>query len=99
MRLWARKSTSAALCLAARNISRATTPFPHHHLHSPSVAVIDVEHHDGNVLIVVVVLLRLVHELRLHLDYAVEGLVGDQRLVPDVKLQEGRRPLQKSSWR
>ena len=27
VRLWARKSTSAALCLAARNISRATTLF------------------------------------------------------------------------
>ena len=53
---------------------------------APSVAVIDVEHHDGNVLIVVVVLLRLVHELRLHLDDAVKGLVGDQRLVPDIQL-------------
>ena len=60
----------------------------------PSVAVVDVKHHDSDVLVVIVVLLRLVHELRLHLDYAVEGLVGDQRLVPDVKLQEGCRPLQ-----
>ena len=65
----------------------------------PSVAVVDVKHHDSDVLVVIVVLLWLVHELRLHLDYAVEGLVGDQRLVPDVKLQEGRRPLQKLSWR
>ena len=53
---------------------------------APSVAIIDVEHHDGNVLIVVVVLLRLVHELRLHLDDAVKGLVGDQCLVPDIQL-------------
>ena len=57
-----------------------------------------VEHHDSDVLVVIVVFLRLVHELRLHLDYAVEGLVGDQRLVPDVKLQEGRRPLQTLLW-
>ena len=89
-RLWARKSTSAAPCWTARNISRATTlsSFPHHHLHSPSVAVIDVEHHDRNVLIVIVVLLRLVHELSLDLDDAVEGLVGDQSLVADVQLQQ-----------
>ena len=59
---------------------------------APSVAVIDVEHHDCNVLVVVVVLLRLVHELCLHLDDAVKGLVGDQGLVPDVQLQEGCRP-------
>ena len=63
------------------------------------MSVFDVEHHEGDVLVVVVELLGLVAELGLHLDDAVEGLVGDQRLVPDVKLQEGRRPLQKLSWR
>ena len=42
----------------------------------------DVEHHDGDVLVLVVGLLALVEELRLHLDQAVERLVGDQGPVP-----------------
>ena len=56
----------------------------------PDVAVRDVEHHDSDVLILVVILLALVPELRLHLDQAIEGLVGDEGLVPRVQLhQEG----------
>ena len=48
----------------------------------------DVEHHDGDVLVLVVGLLALVEELCLHLDQAVEGLVGDQGPVPGTQ-----RPL------
>ena len=81
---------SPALCLAARNISRkrATTlsTFSSTFSAAPSVAVVDVEHHDCNVFVIVVVLLRLVHDLCLHLDDAVKGLVGDQCLVPDIQL-------------
>ena len=66
--------------------------FPSTFSRAPSVAVVDVEHHDCNVLVVVVVLLRLVHELCLHLDDAVKGLVGDQSLVSDVQLEEGCWP-------
>ena len=52
----------------------------------------DVEHHDGDVLVLVVGLLALVEELCLNLDQAVEGLVGDQGPVPDTQ-----RPLVTSS--
>jgi hypothetical protein len=34
----------------------------------PFIPVANVEHHDGNVFVLVVELARLVHELRLHLD-------------------------------
>ena len=52
----------------------------------------DVEHHDGDVLVLVVGLLALVEELCLNLDQAVEGLVGDQGPVPGTQ-----RPLVTSS--
>ena len=52
------------------------------------MSVFDVEHHEGDVLVVVIELLGLVAELGLHLDDAVEGLVGDHRLEPDVELEE-----------
>ena len=55
------------------------------------MAIFDVKHHHGNVLVIIVELLRLVAELGLHLDDAVEGLVGDHSLEPDVQLQEGSR--------
>ena len=55
------------------------------------MSVFDVEHHEGDVLVVVVELLGLVAELGLHLDDAVEGLVGDHGLEPDIQLQEGSR--------
>ena len=42
----------------------------------------NVEHHDCNVLVLVVSLLALVEELCLHLDETVEGLVGDKGPVP-----------------
>ena len=53
------------------------------------MSVFDVEHHEGDVLVVVVELLGLVAELGLHLDDAVEGLVGDHGLEADVQLEEG----------
>ena len=53
------------------------------------MAIFDIEHHQRDVLIVVVKFLGFVAELRLNLDDAVEGLVGDHRLEPDVQLQKG----------
>ena len=53
------------------------------------MTVFDVEHHECNVLIVVVEFLWFVAELSPDFDDAVEGLVGDHRLEPDVQLQEG----------
>ena len=52
------------------------------------MAIFDVEHHQCNVLIIVVELLGLVAELGPDFDDAVEGLVGDHRLEPDVELEE-----------
>ena len=57
----------------------------------PSISMIDIEHHDRYVGIFIVEFSALVHELRLHLDDAVKGLVGDECLVSDVKLQQGCR--------
>ena len=48
----------------------------------------DVEHHHRDVLILVVILLALVPELRLDFDQTVEGLVGDEGLVPGVQLHQ-----------
>ena len=48
--------------------------------------MIDVEHHHCYVRILVIVFSTLVHELRLDLDDTVEGLVGDESLVPNVQL-------------
>jgi hypothetical protein len=62
----------------------------------PLISVADVEHHNGDVLVLVVELARLVHELGLDLDETVEGLVGDEGLVPDVQLQQRCRP--RSRW-
>ena len=53
------------------------------------MAIFDIEHHQGDVLIVVVKFLGFVAELRLNFDDAVESLVGDHRLEPDVQLQKG----------
>ena len=53
------------------------------------MAIFDVKHHHGNVLIIIVELLRLVAELGLDLNDAVEGLVGDHGLEADVQLEEG----------
>ena len=53
------------------------------------MTIFDIEHHEGDVLIVVVEFLWFVAELSPDLDDAVEGLVGDHRLEPDVQLQEG----------
>ena len=53
--------------------------------------MVNVKHHDCNVRVLIVELSTLVHELCLHLDDAVEGLVGDKGLVADVKLQQGSR--------
>ena len=56
----------------------------------PDIAVGDIEHHHRDVLVLVVILLALVPELRLDFDQTVEGLVGDEGLVPGVQLhQEG----------
>ena len=55
----------------------------------PQLAVFHIKHHESDVLVIIVKLLGLVAELSLHLDDAVEGLVGDHRLEPDVQLQEG----------
>lgn len=52
----------------------------------PQLAVFHIEHHESNVLVIVVKLLGLVAELRLDLDDAVKGLVGDHSLEPDVQL-------------
>ena len=54
----------------------------------PDVTVRDVEHHHGDIFILVVVLLALVLELRLDLDEAVEGLVGHEGLVSGVQLDK-----------
>ena len=53
--------------------------------------MIDVEHHHCYVRILVIVFSTLVHELRLDLDDTVEGLVGDESLVPNVQLEHGCR--------
>ena len=55
------------------------------------MAVFHIEHHESYVLVIIVELFGLVAELCLHLDDAVEGLVGDHSLEPDVQLQEGSR--------
>ena len=53
--------------------------------------MIDVKHHDCYVRVLIVEFSALVHEFCLDLDDAVEGLVGDEGLVPDVQLQQGCR--------
>ena len=53
------------------------------------MSIFDIEHHEGDVLIVVVEFLGFVAEFSLDLDDAVEGLVGDHRLEPDVQFEEG----------
>ena len=53
------------------------------------MSVFHIKHHESNVLVIVIKLLGLVAELGLHLDDAVEGLVGDHSLEPDIQLQEG----------
>ena len=53
--------------------------------------MIDIKHHDRYVRVFIVVFSALVHELSLHLDDAVKGLVGDECLVSGVKLQQGCR--------
>jgi len=55
------------------------------------LVVFHIKHHQRNVLVIIVKLLGLVAKLGLHLDDAVEGLVGDHRLEPDVQLEEGSR--------
>jgi len=55
------------------------------------LSIFHIKHHESNVLVIIVKLLGLVAELSLHLDDAVEGLVGDHRLEPDIQLQEGSR--------
>ena len=57
----------------------------------PQLSIFHIKHHESNVLVIIVKLLGLVAELSLHLDDAVEGLVGDHSLEPDVQLQEGSR--------
>ena len=53
--------------------------------------MVDVKHHNCNIFILIVVITTLVHELCLDLDDAVEGLVGDECLVPGVQLQQSCR--------
>ena len=53
------------------------------------MSILDIKHHQSDVLVIIVKLLRLVAELGSHFDDAVEGLVGDHGLEPDVELQEG----------
>ena len=53
--------------------------------------MIDVKHHDRYVRVLIVEFSALVHEFCLDLDDAVEGLVGDEGLVPDVQLEHGCR--------
>ena len=53
------------------------------------MSIFNIKHHERDVLVVVVELLGLVAELSLDLDDAVEGLVGQHRLEPDVQLEEG----------
>ena len=62
----------------------------------PFVSVMNVEHHNSEVFIVIVELPALVPELCLHLDNTVEGVGGDEGLVPAVQLQQGGgvRPVQ-----
>ena len=50
--------------------------------------MVDVKHHDCNIRIFIVEFTAFVEELSLHFDDAVERLVGDQGLVPYVKLQQ-----------
>ena len=50
------------------------------------MAVFYIKHHKSDILVIIVKLLGLVAELSLHLDDAVEGLVGDHRLEPDIQL-------------
>ena len=53
------------------------------------MSILDIKHHQSDVLVIIVKLLRLVAELGSHFDDAVEGLVGDHGLEPDVELEEG----------
>jgi len=55
------------------------------------LTIFHIKHHECNIFVIVIKLLGLVAELRLHLDDAVEGLVGDHCLEPDIQLQEGSR--------
>jgi len=55
------------------------------------LTVFHIKHHESYVLVIIVKLLGLVAKLGLHLDDAVEGLVGDHGLEPDIQLQEGSR--------
>ena len=51
--------------------------------------MIDVEHHDCYVRVLIVKFSTLVHKLSLHFDDAIERLIGDKGLVPNVKLEHG----------
>lgn len=55
------------------------------------MSIFNIKHHERYVLVVIVELLGFVAELCLDLDDAVEGLVGEHRLEPDVQLEEGGR--------
>ena len=46
----------------------------------PPVAVIHIEDHHGNILVV--------GELHLHFNYAVKGLVGDKSFIADIQLDK-----------
>ena len=46
-----------------------------------------VKHHNCYVRVLIVIFSALVHELCLDLDHAIEGLVGDKSLVPNVQLE------------
>ena len=50
-----------------------------------------IKHHHCYVRVLIVEFSTLVHELCLDLDDAVEGLVGDKSLVPNVQLEHGCR--------
>ena len=52
----------------------------------PQLAVFHIKHHESNVLVIIIKLLGLVAELRLDLDDAVKGLVGDHSLESDIQL-------------
>jgi len=51
----------------------------------------NVKHHDGQVLVIVVELSALVPKLRLHFDDTVEGVGGDESLVAAVQLEQDGR--------
>ena len=53
--------------------------------------MIDIKHHHRDVFILIVGLRALVEELRLHLDQAVERLVGDESSVASVQLHQQSR--------